>query len=136
MKMLWYTLLICGSILPSYAMDFKLIELKSQSSIQSSSSSSDKIELRGTLKPQGPLRSGGDALVAIIQGNSIQITFLLDVGPIYISVEDSEGTTVKSIMTNSNVGNIIMPLAGLPSGDYSIIFNNEISMMWGDFKIY
>lgn len=134
MKKLYISLiLVC--FFPSISLELISAKTDSQVCIQDAEKSSDKIALRGSLKPQGSLRSGGDALIAEIQGNIIQIVFLKYVGNVSITIENETGMTVFSTVVDSNNASVIIPIGGLLPGSYTITFDNNISTMWGDFEI-
>lgn len=94
----------------------------------------DTIDLIGELKT-GQLRSGGDALNAKIDGNTILVTFNRNVGNVSVCIKNNSGNTVYSTTINSSMGQAVIPLSGLPSGTYTITFSNGSGVMWGEFGI-
>lgn len=93
----------------------------------------DPINLRGALRT-GDLRSGGDIISAEIQSGIIIALFHKDVGSLLVTITDGVSNTIYKATINTSVQQqVLIPLSGLPSGIYTITFNNERGEMWGKF---
>lgn len=94
-----------------------------------------EIVLQGRFNTDG-LRSGGDVITAEIQNGIIMGLFHKDVGNLLITITDGVCKTVYEVTVNTSVQQqVLIPLRGLPSGEYTITFNNESGKMWGDFNL-
>ena len=95
----------------------------------------DTINLRGEFRTGG-LRSGGDVITAEIQDGVILALFHKDVGELLITITNEAGNTVYEATVNTPVQQqLFIPLAGLPSGTYTIAFRNGRGEMWGEFEV-
>lgn len=95
----------------------------------------DPIDLRGEFRTGG-LRSGGDAVIAEVQGNVIMAMFLQDVGNLEVTLTNSMGDTVYEATVNTSVQQqVFIPLSGISSGLYTITFGNNLGSMYGNFEI-
>lgn len=84
----------------------------------------------------GGLRSGGDAITAELQDNTISVTFHKQLGDVLITITDSGDNPVYSETVNSSAQQqTFVPLTELSAGAYTITFSNEKGMMYGDFEL-
>lgn len=97
---------------------------------------SEPVDLEGDLDPGPGLRSGGRVVTAEVQGNVVLALFHKDVGSFLVTISDDVGNTVYEVMINTSVQQqVFIPISGLDSGAYIIIFNNNFGMMYGEFEI-
>ncbi|MDO5665403.1 MAG: DUF3244 domain-containing protein [Bacteroidia bacterium] len=97
--------------------------------------SSNKIKMQGNIKTRGGFRSGTDPIVVEQQGTTLSILFQKDVAILLISIIGLQGEVYVATVDTSTQSTLIVPLAGLPTGNYTITFNNERGMIWGEFMI-
>lgn len=84
----------------------------------------------------GGIRSGGDIICAEIQGNILISHFYMDIGFIHIKVNNHAYETVyETIINTSEQGLLLIPLTGLPPGEYTIQYHKEGNYLYGDFEI-
>ena len=100
----------------------------------------DSIELKGALNPSKGIRSANLILTPITaerQGNIIVVLFKESMGNIQISITNEMGEEVYFQKVNTSMQyQVTIPLLGLPSGSYTIIFSNDRGgMMYGDFMM-
>ncbi len=96
-----------------------------------------KIDLKGDYDNKGGgFRSGTDPIVAELQGNMLFIRFQKDVGTLQVTVTGPQGNNVYTTFVNTAAqATLSTPLAGLPTGNYTVTFSNERGMMWGEFEV-
>lgn len=95
----------------------------------------DPINLRGEFRTGG-LRSGGDVITAEIQDGVILALFHKDIGNLLITITNEAHGTVYEVTVNTSVQQqVLIPLAGLPLGTYTITFSNGRGEMCGEFEI-
>lgn len=103
--------------------------------IKRSQGGTSEIVLIGKFETGG-LRSGGDVITAEIQDGVILALFHKDVGELLITITNEAGNTVYEATVNTPVQQqLFIPLAGLPSGTYTIAFRNGRGEMWGEFEV-
>lgn len=91
--------------------------------------------LQGRFNTDG-LRSGGDVITAEIKNDIIIALFNKDVGNLLVIITNGKSEIVYEATVNTSVQQqVIIPLSGLPSGTYTITYNNDRGEMWGDFKL-
>jgi len=100
----------------------------------------DSIELIGALNPSKGIRSANLILTPFTaerQGNIIVVLFKEALGNIQISITNEMGEEVYFQKVNTSMQyQVTIPLLGLPSGSYTIIFRNDRGgMMYGDFMM-
>ena len=111
--------------------------LNSFSSLENDKSS--PIDLIGKTEPPDEIRSAKMPPYITIekQGNVILVMFQEAWGNIQISITNEKGEEVFSQKVNTTAQpQVTIPLVGLPSGSYTIIFSNDRGgMMYGDFMM-
>jgi hypothetical protein len=93
-----------------------------------------EILLRGELD-SGGFRSGGDPVVAELQTSMLLILFQKDVGKLQVTISDIQGQIYAMLINTELLSELIIPILGLPNGNYTITFSNEKGMIWGEFSI-
>ena len=95
----------------------------------------ETLDLEGDLRTGG-FRSSGDVITAELQDGVIMALFHKDVGNLLVTITDEAHGTVYETTVNTPVQHqLFIPLAGLPSGTYTIAFSNGRGEMWGEFEI-
>lgn len=63
------------------------------------------------------------------------IRFQKDVGELQVTITGIQGQIYSMLINTELLSELIIPLLGLPNGNYSITFSNEKGMIWGEFSI-
>lgn len=92
------------------------------------------IDLEGDLQ-QGGFRSGTDPIVVEQEGNALFIRFQKEVGVLQVTITGAQGTVYTTSVDTATQSALTIPLAGMPAGNYTILFANEYGMMWREFTL-
>jgi hypothetical protein len=95
---------------------------------------SDEIDLRGSIEP-GEIRRTGSAISAFLKTSVIKSQFHFDVGTLQISITNATGTIMYNNTVSSSIGEFLIPISGLSSGNYSITFTSTSGEMTGNFVL-
>ena len=95
-----------------------------------------KIVLEGKLQSKGSgFRSGGDPIIAELQESTLFLLFQRNVDVLQVTITGIHGNVHTTFVNTATQTTLNIPLAGLPTGNYTISFSNERGMMWGEFEI-
>lgn len=91
---------------------------------------STEIVLQGRLD----CNAGPDSVEAFLSKNSVQVCFHQNFGNVSITLFGNTGGMVYSGIVNTAVQQtVFIPLAGTPSGTYTLVLNNVSGMAEGEF---
>lgn len=96
--------------------------------------SSSTVDLHGRFI-KGGLRSGTDPIIVDQQDNSLVILFQNDVGVLHVTITGTQGLVYNTLVDTSIPSTLIIPLVNFPSGNYTIVFNNEYGTMQGNITL-
>ena len=102
---------------------------------ESQETKTNDIILRRHLNPKGSIRSGGDPIIAELEGKTVFVTFLRDVDILNVTITGAQGTVYHSSIDTTSPSTLTIPLVDFPSGSYTIVFSNQNGTMEGDFTL-
>lgn len=95
--------------------------------------STTQIVLKGEIR-EGGFRSGTDPIIVEQQGQILYIKFQKDVGILFVTITGAHGIVYSAQVNTSTSILLSIPLENISSGNYTISFNNENGMIWGEFE--
>ncbi|MGB3106968.1 DUF3244 domain-containing protein [Sphingobacterium siyangense] len=98
------------------------------------STQSDEIDLRGRIEP-GEIRRETKAISAFLEGSVIKAQFHFDMGSVQIKIVNESGNNLYTTNVASSLGEVLIPISSLSSGNYSITFTASSGVLTGDFTL-
>lgn len=118
------------SLISMQAMPIKKSDVPEQIETLDVPPNTTKIDLNGDLM----YSIGPDSVEAFLSKNSVQVCFHQNFGNVSITLFGNTGGMVYSGIVNTAVQQtVFIPLAGTPSGTYTLVLNNVSGMAEGEF---
>ena len=128
-----FLFLICFCVFVANVLEIRATNPKSISLEESQNElppSYEEIVLQGSLA----LNAGPYAIEAGFNENSIYIRFNQDLGYVNIMVNNALDITVYSDIVNTGIQQIVViPISGIPSGDYTLVLESAFGYSDGGF---